>query len=381
MKRLTIMFAAALSCGIANMSNTMATTPKKVPSAATAINDSIANAPQLTFTTTSHDFGTFQEEKGKVTCTFGFKNTGKSPLVLQKVRASCGCTTPNWTKTPVAAGDTGFVTATYNASGRPGAFTKTITVTSNAGADQRLTIRGEVIPRVKKVEEEYPFEIKDEVRIKNRNVYLRAIDYPNTKSERIQIVNNSGNPVDISFANVPKYLTVKMNNTKLTPKQKADIEVTFNSKDANDWGEVHATFDILVNGKSGGNDKKVNINATVRENFANMTPEQKSNAPVLKVDNTVELGTIAAGTKKKTYKFSVTNDGKDLLYIRKAKSNNDNVKVEYPAKPIKPGKKGDIKVTVSTENQKPGKFNYRVTIICNDPTRSTTGVQLSGEVK
>ncbi len=97
----------------------------------------------IKFNETVHNFGTFPESAGKVSCDFEFTNTGDSPLVLQDVKASCGCTTPEWTKTPIAPGKKGVVKATYNATGRPGAFTKTITVKSNAG-ETKLTIKGEV---------------------------------------------------------------------------------------------------------------------------------------------------------------------------------------------------------------------------------------------
>lgn len=102
------------------------------------------NGPQAVFSKTQYDFGTFSEEKGKVTHVFEFTNTGKEPVILQDVKTSCGCTTPNWTKTPVAPGKKGQVEVTYNAKGRPGQFTKTITVTSNAG-ESRLLIKGEVL--------------------------------------------------------------------------------------------------------------------------------------------------------------------------------------------------------------------------------------------
>lgn len=104
---------------------------------------SFAAGAGIKFDEIVHNFGTFDESKGKVTCEFKFTNTGSAPLVLQEVKASCGCTTPEWTKTPVAPGKTGVVKATYNATGRPGAFNKTITVKSNAG-ETKLTIKGEV---------------------------------------------------------------------------------------------------------------------------------------------------------------------------------------------------------------------------------------------
>lgn len=100
--------------------------------------------PKIEFATKSHDFGTF-EEGTQATYTFTFKNTGNAPLVLNSVRASCGCTTPKWTKEPIAPGGEGTVTAIYNSKGRVGNFTKTITVTHNGeGGTVYLTIRGVV---------------------------------------------------------------------------------------------------------------------------------------------------------------------------------------------------------------------------------------------
>lgn len=103
-----------------------------------------AQAEAATFAQIKHDFGTFSEAKGKVTHVFEFTNDSKAPVILQDVKASCGCTTPTWTKTPVAPGEKGQVEVTYNAKGRPGAFSKTITVTSNQGVT-RLQIVGEVL--------------------------------------------------------------------------------------------------------------------------------------------------------------------------------------------------------------------------------------------
>lgn len=92
----------------------------------------------------SHDFGTI-EEGVQATHTFTFKNIGNAPLVLNSVRASCGCTTPKWTKDAIAPGEEGTITAIYNSKGRPGNFTKTITINHNGeGGTEFLTIRGVV---------------------------------------------------------------------------------------------------------------------------------------------------------------------------------------------------------------------------------------------
>ncbi len=92
----------------------------------------------------SHDFGTVPQGT-PVSYVFNFTNTGKAPLVLSAVNASCGCTTPEWPKEPVAPGKSATIKATYNAA-NPGPFTKTITVVSNAATPTVLTIKGEVKP-------------------------------------------------------------------------------------------------------------------------------------------------------------------------------------------------------------------------------------------
>lgn len=99
-------------------------------------------APKIKFEKVEHDFGTIKEGV-QATVTFKFKNEGTAPLELTSVQASCGCTTPKWTKGTIAPGEWGEVTAIYNSKGRPGNFTKTITVKHNAeGTTEYLTIRG-----------------------------------------------------------------------------------------------------------------------------------------------------------------------------------------------------------------------------------------------
>lgn len=89
-----------------------------------------------------HDFGTFNE--GEVMdFEFEFTNTGNEELVIKSVRASCGCTTPSWTKEPVAVGEKGSIKVRYNSKNRPGNFHKTITITSNVSTTNKvLTIKG-----------------------------------------------------------------------------------------------------------------------------------------------------------------------------------------------------------------------------------------------
>ena len=86
----------------------------------------------IKFTDTEHDFGTIEEKLGPVSYEFIFSNDGSLPLVLSKVQPSCGCTSPEWTREPIMPGKLGSINVRFNPKGRPGPFTKTITVFSNA---------------------------------------------------------------------------------------------------------------------------------------------------------------------------------------------------------------------------------------------------------
>ena len=90
-----------------------------------------------------YDFGKIPQGK-PVHHNFEFQNIGKTPLKLQNVQASCGCTTPEWDKDKeVATGASSTIKVGYNAAAE-GPFTKTITITYNDNQTKLITIKGEV---------------------------------------------------------------------------------------------------------------------------------------------------------------------------------------------------------------------------------------------
>ncbi len=78
---------------------------------------------------------------------FEFKNTGDKPVIITNVKPACGCTAADYTKDPIAPGKSGFIKAIYNAAA-PGAFTKTVTVTTSADETPKvLTFKGTVVAK------------------------------------------------------------------------------------------------------------------------------------------------------------------------------------------------------------------------------------------
>ncbi len=76
---------------------------------------------------------------------FTFINNSSRAIKILKVQASCGCTTPDWSKDPIAPGKSGFIQASFNPVGRPGYFNKSLTVTTDFDSNPIiLQIKGQV---------------------------------------------------------------------------------------------------------------------------------------------------------------------------------------------------------------------------------------------
>ena len=96
----------------------------------------------LSLRETSFNFGKIPQGR-PVTHVFEVTNTGKEPLVLENVQASCGCTTPEWSREAIAPGATQRITVGYNAASE-GVFDKSITIFYQKGQMKMINIRGEV---------------------------------------------------------------------------------------------------------------------------------------------------------------------------------------------------------------------------------------------
>ncbi|HEY8398280.1 MAG TPA: DUF1573 domain-containing protein [Flavihumibacter sp.] len=103
----------------------------------------LANAPSEPLQIKeSHDFGHIKMGR-PVNYAFTLVNTGKEPLRLENVVASCGCTTPVWSPEPIAPGKSGEITVGYNAAAE-GPFEKSITLIYNGGKTKNIYIKGVV---------------------------------------------------------------------------------------------------------------------------------------------------------------------------------------------------------------------------------------------
>ena len=136
---------------LATTSTTNAVTPS---TSATPVNTPAAAAipagplTSISFEETEYDFGDLKDGE-KVTKIFKFTNTGSEPLVISNAKGSCGCTVPDWPKTPIAAGEQGELKVVYNSKNKGSVEgkneTKRVTVTANTDPAQTfLNIKAKV---------------------------------------------------------------------------------------------------------------------------------------------------------------------------------------------------------------------------------------------
>jgi len=320
-----------------------------------------AQKPGIQFKEPNYDFGTVKEEDGKVSHVFEFYNTGTSDLVLTNVQASCGCTTPQWSREPIAPKQKGSITVTYSAAGRPGPFTKTITVTSNADK-QLLTIKGTVTPKGQKVEDVYPVLFND-IRLKFSAIKFGDVSKGETRKEQLPIANISNKDVTVTLSGLPKYITAEAKTLKAG--EKGNIALTINPDKIKEWGNVKADITLTTSGEV--KDKKSSkLKLTTQANiFEKFTDDQKKDAPVAQVVPEVNLGKITIGSKK-SVNVTISNTGKSELFIRSVSNENSEIKVSAP-KSVAVGKQETIKIKVDASKLVVGTYTKTINVQLNDP--------------
>ena len=322
--------------------------------------------PNMTFETEKHNFGKIKESGGNVTYQFTFTNMGSEAIVINDVKTSCGCTTPSWSKKPVAPGEKGHVKAVFNPYNRPGTFHKTITVKSNAANNPVvLHVSGEVIPKVKDIADEYRYQIGP-IKMKKNNVHYSGIYNTETKEQKIEIINVSKEPVKIGFnekRRMPAHLTIVCQPEILAANQKGILTFTYDASKKNDWGYVYDRIYMNFNGDSESKNR-MNISAVIKEKYSQ---EMIDNPPVFTHinDKTFDFGTLKQGETVE-HIFTFKNTGKNDLIIRKTKASCGCTAVQLGDKVIKPGQESSIKAIFNSRGKK-GKQHKSITVTTNIP--------------
>jgi uncharacterized cupredoxin-like copper-binding protein len=346
----------------------------------------------IKFNNETHDFGNLKEEGGNPEHEFEFTNTSTKPVQLVYVKASCGCTTPTWTKEVVAPGAKGSIKASYNV--KPGAFNKTISVraTTADNVDKEgnavdnnlvdtkvLTIKGDIAARPKGIADFYPFE-DGSLRYTTNHVAFGTTQPGKQKTQSMKIYNQGEKDVTLQTITLPTHIRLSIaNGTVVKAKDSVQVTVTYDASKINDWDFIHDNVTIETN-DSDRPQKRLYVSAKIEEDFSAMTEAQKANAAHIRfAEESHDFGKIGATTPV-THKFAFTNTGKSELLIRKVKASCGCTAPTPTKTTLAPGESSEIVVTFNPSG-KSGEQQKSITVVTNDPDKSVINLVIKSNIE
>lgn len=340
------------------------------------ITPAILAQPKIVFDKLVHDFGEVNEGDGSVAYDFIFRNTGTVPLIIQDVKTTCGCTTPEWTKSPIKPNSTGSIKVSYDAKGRPGIIDKTITVIHNSGAPIALKITG----MVKALDRHPTLDFRHsagQLRLSDMHINFSRIYSYEKAALTIEAYNPTDKPVTVSFVDLPNYIKVSLSSKTVQPKNKMQITVSYDAANHKYFGFVSEQLSFIQNNNA---DKKykLTLTANVEEDFSRWSAQQIANAPKLFISSSaLDAGELPAG---KTSKLSLTikNTGKSPLSIHNIEANSPLLSFDYP-RTIPASQEATISIFFDTKNLS-GAQSKSFTIISNDPKNAKSTIRIKANI-
>ena len=340
--------------------------------AATAVMVSLA---QVRWLETEHDFGAFNEDDGKVSTEFKFVNDSESPVTIDHVRSSCGCTVPQYSKATVNHGDTAAITVVYNPSGRPGRFPKSLLVKLSNDSTEKLLIKGVVIGAQNTLRSRFPVTAGP-IRLRGNMVTFGAVKTGKIKSQFVEVYNSSHSPVVPRWTDIPQYLRVTAAHETVQPGEQGVYSFVLAPTKSTPYGILTDSLTLNVPGEP---PFRFEIAAIVEEDFSGLTEKQLADAPRIITDtDMLDFGDFFRTGQPITRQLRVTNTGKNDLLIRRVHTSEPGFTVKAPFSKLKKGKSGTVTVTFDPASFSAPLLNSRLQVITNDPSHPLTTIRLVG---
>jgi hypothetical protein len=325
-------------------------------------------AKYIQFREEAHDFGSVKESGGPVLHEFLFTNTANRPVKILNVQASCGCTTPDWSKEPVPPGKTGFIQASYDPKGRPGFFNKSLTVTTDYEANPIiLQIKG--IVSTEGVGSDADFQVvKGNWKFKSASLNMGKVHLNTEPTVRdFPFMNAGSDTVEVMGIIAPDYLTVEVTPAKLAPKERGHLKLVYDGKKKNQYGFQNDNLEIHTDDDAEPV-KAFTVYATIEDYFGELKPEDMAKAPRLTLaSSSMDFGRVTrnASISRELY---VTNSGRSALTLNSIQPNCSCVTASADKTSLKPGERALIKITFHSEGRKSTQ-QKAITFYTNDPQK------------
>ncbi|MDE6310516.1 MAG: DUF1573 domain-containing protein [Muribaculaceae bacterium] len=340
-----------------------------------------ADGPEIFWRETYHNFGAFNEDDGLARTAFRYVNTGDEPLVLLNVRTTCGCTVADWSRKPLAPGDSAEIIVDYDPAGRLGRFEKGVIVDTNTEPRRtRLTIKGVVVGGFASVRAQYPVQ-QGPLALRKGSALVGDVLKGKLKTMFVNAYNSSTDTIVPQIGPLPDWLHISLEPSRIPPGEQASFIVYFRSDRCPVWGISETVARISADSDLEPFDFPVV--ASVVEDFSSLSDKDLARAPVLVVEpeRIIVPALSASASDPVRTSFRIINKGHTPLQIRRIWSPDPAIKVEMPKKTtLKPGKHVDVPCLITPEALQGDILNSRITLITNDPANSVSSVRVVGEI-
>lgn len=353
------------------------------PTRAMSQDNEVAGLPEeqvISFDDKIHDFGDVLISDGPLKWRFVFKNVGTSPIVIHNVISSCGCTTPQWVKSPVKPGDTGYIDVTFTNDQGPFPFDKTLTVyVSGVNRPVILRLRGYAHEKYRKPADIFAERI-GRIGLRSRNVSLGYVEQGLSKTDRITIANVTNQPVEISAYDMSQGLKLNFDPQTIPPQGTTKVTISIDTKAMKEtrWGRQNFETKFIINGQKFP--VKLIVQAFIRDNFNDLTAEQIDNAASPVPERSYfDFGSVQAGTTVQAA-FRLSNTGGKPLVIHKIEADKPGLQfIGRSPVTIKPGAEETLKFKYDTSDLS-GDSVIVLTLITNSPAKPLVNLFLTGKV-
>lgn len=331
------------------------------------------------FDRTVHNFGDILLDSGPVSCTFTLKNTGSKPVVIYNAVTTCGCTKAQWTKEPVMPGKTGTVSATYTNDEGPYPFDKSITVyLSEPKKPVILKMRGVCMEKQVPLEETYKVHYGP---LGLREAYIKCgnLEQESMKSNIVTVANLSKSPVKVEFGDVSEQLDISVQPNPIPAGSTAEMTFCVTADRAK-WGKNYYWATPVLNGKTyrnKDNSSRIGIWAITKENFSDMSDEEKTKAGRPKFEkSTYTFGRAKRGDVIHA-EFEFKNVGETCFTIYKVDADAENWShSDIPG--ARPGETVKFRVHLDTTGMPAGEALTIVSLTTNSPLRPIVNLFITG---
>ena len=300
----------------------------------------------------------------------GFTNKGSEPLVIEDVKASCGCLEVAYPKEAIAAGARGEISLTFDAK-ILGSFYKEVEVKTNASDKPAyIGIQGTVVTEMHDYSDEFPIDLGN-VRLVTNTVEFEDVNRGDQPTAELRILNADRTAFRPELMHLPPYLTAKCEPEDLPAGKVGTIRLTLDSEKLSGLG-LNQTSIYLSRymGDKIGETNEILVSSILLPSFADMSEEALAQAPELSIsESSVDMGDFN-GKKTITRTILLTNTGKSDLHIHAVQVFNRAISVDVANRTIRPGKTTKLKITVSSHYMGKSKGRMRVMLITDAPKQA-----------